>query len=66
MSQNQKAIALLLCAWITKRQHAVDNRQAIVKLSLAKKNFASHDGATVEHVIKAISKRIVLAEFPLI
>ncbi|MEL6578817.1 MAG: alpha-D-ribose 1-methylphosphonate 5-triphosphate diphosphatase [Cyanobacteria bacterium J06621_12] len=47
------------------RQHAVNNRQALVKLSQAKNiSLASHDDATVEHVAEAIAEGVVLAEFP--
>ena len=47
------------------RQHAVANRQALVKLSQAKNiSLASHDDATVEHVKDAIAEGVVLAEFP--
>ncbi|MEO0845288.1 MAG: alpha-D-ribose 1-methylphosphonate 5-triphosphate diphosphatase [Cyanobacteria bacterium J06648_1] len=46
-------------------RHAVENRQALVKLSQKKNiSLASHDDATVEHVKEAISEGVVLAEFP--
>ena len=45
-------------------KHAVDNRQALVKLSQAKNiSLASHDDATVDHVREAIAEGVVLAEF---
>ena len=47
------------------RQHALANRQALVKLSQAKNiSLASHDDATVDHVKGAIAEGVVLAEFP--
>ncbi len=47
------------------RQHALANRQALVKLSQAKNiSLASHDDATVDHVRGAIAEGVVLAEFP--
>ena len=47
------------------RQHAINNRQALVKLSQKKNiSLASHDDATVEHVQEAIAEGVVLAEFP--
>ncbi len=46
-------------------RHAVENRQALVKLSQKKNiSLASHDDATVDHVKEAISEGVVLAEFP--
>ena len=46
-------------------RHAVNNRQALVKLSQNKSiSLASHDDATVEHVREAIAEGVVLAEFP--
>ena len=46
-------------------KHAVNNRQALVKLSQAKNiSLASHDDATVDHVREAIAEGVVLAEFP--
>ena len=46
-------------------KHAVANRQALVKLSQVKNiSLASHDDATVEHIIEAIAEGVVLAEFP--
>ena len=47
------------------RRHAVENREALVKLSQIKNiSLASHDDATVDHVREAISEGVVLAEFP--
>lgn len=47
------------------RQHAVANRQALVKMTREKRiSLASHDDATVNHVLEAISEGVVLAEFP--
>ena len=47
------------------RQYAVENRQALVKLSRQKNiSLASHDDATIDHVREAMSEGVVLAEFP--
>ena len=47
------------------RKHAINNRQALVKLSQTKNiSLASHDDATVDHVRGAIAEGVVLAEFP--
>lgn len=49
----------------SQRQHAVKNRQALVKLCQEKDiSLASHDDATVDHVREAIAEGVVLAEFP--
>ena len=46
-------------------KHALENRQALVKLSQAKNiSLASHDDATVDHVSEAIAEGVILAEFP--
>ena len=47
------------------RRHAIDNRQALVKMTREKGiSLASHDDATVDHVREAIAEGVVLAEFP--
>ncbi|MGF1540245.1 MAG: alpha-D-ribose 1-methylphosphonate 5-triphosphate diphosphatase [Pleurocapsa sp.] len=47
------------------RQHAVANRQSLVKMTQTKGiSLASHDDATVDHVQEAIAEGVVLAEFP--
>lgn len=47
------------------RQHATQNRRALVKTSQEKGiSLASHDDATVDHVREAIAEGVVLAEFP--
>ena len=47
------------------RQHAVENRQALVKLTQKKNiSLASHDDATVDHVREAMAEGVILAEFP--
>ena len=47
------------------RQHAVNNRQALVELSRKKNiSLASHDDATVDHIKEAIAEGVILAEFP--
>ncbi|WP_019509429.1 phosphonate metabolism protein PhnM [Pleurocapsa sp. PCC 7319] len=49
----------------SQRQHAVKNRQALVKITQEKGiSLASHDDATVDHVQEAIAEGVVLAEFP--
>lgn len=49
----------------SQRQHAVKNRQALVKITQEKGiSLASHDDATVAHVQEAIAEGVVLAEFP--
>ena len=49
----------------SQRQHAVENRQALVKITQEKGiSLASHDDATVDHVQEAIAEGVVLAEFP--
>ncbi len=47
------------------RQYAVENRQALVKMTAEKGiSLASHDDATVDHVREAIAEGVILAEFP--
>ncbi len=49
----------------SQQQHAIINRQALVKMAQAKGiSIASHDDATVDHVQEAIAEGVVLAEFP--
>ena len=49
----------------SQRKHAVENRQALVKMTQEKGiSLASHDDATVDHVTEAIAEGVVLAEFP--
>ena len=46
-------------------RHAVENRQALVKLSQKKNiSLASHDDATVDHVKEAISEGVVFSRIP--
>ena len=47
------------------RQHAVQNRKALVNMAREKGiSIASHDDATTDHVKEAIAEGVVLAEFP--
>ncbi|MGF1587658.1 MAG: alpha-D-ribose 1-methylphosphonate 5-triphosphate diphosphatase [Pleurocapsa sp.] len=47
------------------RLYAVENRQALVKMTAEKGiSLASHDDATVDHVQEAIAEGVILVEFP--
>ncbi|VEP13484.1 Alpha-D-ribose 1-methylphosphonate 5-triphosphate diphosphatase [Hyella patelloides LEGE 07179] len=49
----------------SQRQHAEENRQALVKMSQEKAiSLASHDDATINHIRQAIAEGVILAEFP--